>query len=328
MNKILFDNVIAEPKPDKAAHSPEWYEQRRNGIGGSDSAAVLGYSRWKSAYDVWKAKVGPEPVDNADAGNESTRRGQRREAEIIQEYADLTNKTVYSLDTLSLPDYPFVHANLDGIIPDDRVIEAKTARRSDGWGEEGTEDIPIDYYLQCQHYMLVCSALHLIPQANPLCDIFVSIAGEAIKVYTIHGNTRLWQAMLEQYEAFWQHVQNKTPPSNLTLLEQIDLLPRSTTATKFASKEVLDTVAHLRRNNTTIERLEADNAELKARLLLYAGDCEAVLRADGSTLYTCKTSKPRTSIDVERLKKEQPEIYASYLRDGKSSRPIRLSMDE
>ena len=46
--------------------------------------------------------------------------------------------------------------------------------------------------------------------------------------------------------------------------------------------------------------------------------------ADGSTLYTCKTSKPRVTVDTARLKKEQPEIYAQYLTEGKAARPVRI----
>lgn len=36
----------------------EWLEGRRQGIGGSDVAAVLGLSPWKTALDVWNDKLG------------------------------------------------------------------------------------------------------------------------------------------------------------------------------------------------------------------------------------------------------------------------------
>ena len=64
--KIKLD-LLAAPEP-VTEHGADWYNQRRRGIGGSDAAAVLGYSRRHSAYDVWRSKV----TDVADADNEST----------------------------------------------------------------------------------------------------------------------------------------------------------------------------------------------------------------------------------------------------------------
>ena len=322
MTEIKLD-LLAAPEP-VTEHSADWYNQRRQGIGGSDAAAVLGYSRWHSAYDVWRSKI----ADVADADNESTRRGTRREPELVREYCNLTGTTVYKAPHLIHPDYNYVCANLDGIIPGERVIEAKTSRRRDGWGEPGSEDIPIDYYLQTQHYMLIAVALDLIPATNPLCDIFVSIAGEAIQCYTIAGNKDLWAAMLTKYADFWRHVVDLTPPDNLTVFEQVDLLPPSVNASKYASQEVIDTAAKIRDNNGIIEQFEAANKVLKARLLLYAGECDTVLNADGSTLYTCKTSKPRQTVDADLLRRKYPEVYAECLKQGKAARPLRLAERE
>ena len=325
MTEIKLD-LLATPEPI-VEHSPEWYEQRRQGIGGSDAAAVLGYSRWHSAYDVWRDKISDtdDSSDDAKRDNACMLRGRRREFEIIREYSDLTGKTVYKAPHLIHPDYGYVCANLDGIIPGERVIEAKTARRRDGWGDEGSEDIPIDYYLQTQHYMMVAVALDLIPAADPLCDIFVSIAGEAIQCYTIAGNKELWAAMLTKYAEFWRHVVDLMPPDNLTVFEQVDLLPPSVSASKYASQRVLEDVAEVRRNNDIIDHLEARNRELKAGLLIYANDCDTVLNADGSTLYTCKTSKPRQTVDADLLRRKYPEIYTECLKQGKAARPLRLA---
>ena len=319
MTEIKLD-LLATPEP-VTDHSADWYNQRRQGIGGSDAAAVLGYSRWHSAYDVWRSKI----ADVADADNESTRRGTRREPELVREYCNLTGKTVYKAPHLIHPDYNYVCANLDGIIPGERVIEAKTSRRRDGWGEPGSEDIPIDYYLQTQHYMMVAVALDLIPATDPLCDIFVSIAGEAIQCYTIAGNKELWAAMLTKYAEFWRHVVDLTPPDNLTLMEQVELLPASVRASKTATQEILEIADKVQRANGIIDRLTKYNAELKAQLLLYAGECDTVLNADGSTLYTCKTSKPRQTVDADLLRRKYPEIYAECLKKGKAARPLRLA---
>ena len=47
--------------------SPEWKAFRRTGIGGSDAAAILGLSPFKSNIEVWEEKVGlREPGDISD----------------------------------------------------------------------------------------------------------------------------------------------------------------------------------------------------------------------------------------------------------------------
>ena len=44
--------------------SPEWIAFRRTGIGGSDAAAILGLSPFKSNIEVWEEKTGVrEPED-------------------------------------------------------------------------------------------------------------------------------------------------------------------------------------------------------------------------------------------------------------------------
>lgn len=321
MTEIKLD-LLASPAPI-VEHGSEWYEQRRRGIGGSDAAAVLGYSRWHSAYDVWRAKIDDSAAP--DGGNESTRRGTRREPELVREYATLTGKTVYKTPTLIHPSINYVHANLDGIILGERVIEAKTSRRRDGWGDEGTEDVPIDYYLQTQHYMMIAVALDLIPATDPLCDLIVSIAGEAIQCYTIAGNKELWAAMLAKYADFWRHVVDLTPPDNLTVFEQVDLLPPSVNATKYADPYIVERVDDMRKMLRKIADLEEIIKGRKAELTLFAGDCDTVLNADGSTLYTCKTSKPRQTVDADLLRRKYPEIYSECLKQGKAARPLRIA---
>lgn len=42
----------------------EFLHRRRAGIGGSDIAAILGLSKYKTAYDVWLDKRGEAPAED------------------------------------------------------------------------------------------------------------------------------------------------------------------------------------------------------------------------------------------------------------------------
>jgi len=50
----------------------EWLQERRKGIGGSDAAAVLGLSKWKTPYALWLKKTGQGTDDGADSAAIST----------------------------------------------------------------------------------------------------------------------------------------------------------------------------------------------------------------------------------------------------------------
>ena len=40
-----------------------WLKERRSGIGGSDAAAILGVSPWRTALDVYSDKRGISPLN-------------------------------------------------------------------------------------------------------------------------------------------------------------------------------------------------------------------------------------------------------------------------
>lgn len=223
---IQYD-VIARPEPI-AQHPEQWYQFRRRGIGGSDAAAVLGKSKYSTPYQVWLSKErtsidenGNQTVDFVEdrSDDESREMGRRREPQLIQEYADRTGNTVVQPGSLIHPDYSYVRVNLDGLVLNDRIIECKTSRYGYGWGEDGTDDVPVSYYFQCQHGMMIAVALGLIPAKNPQCDLFVSIAGGSIRVYPIKGDPALWEAMLIRYEEFWGYVERNERPEYTTLGE-------------------------------------------------------------------------------------------------------------
>ena len=319
MNSSEFP-IIASPKPIEE-HAEEWHEQRLSGIGGSEAAAVLGYSKWATPLDVWAKKTGLE----TDSDSAVKRRGRIREPQIIQEYANVTGKTIYKAENLKHPDYDFINANFDGFIPGDRIIEAKTAQAfSRDWGEPGSEDVPIEYYLQCQHYMMVATALGMIPTEDPICDLFVTIGGEPIQIYTIHGLPELWAVMVDKYRDFWRLVETRAPPAPVNAADKLKTIGDSKPESKYARADIIAAVTELKCLTTSINRMEEKAAEIRANLTVYAGHCDTILKPDGTTLYTCRTSKGRVTLDAERLKAEMPEVYEQYTKTGKGTRPVKL----
>jgi len=131
----------------------QWLEERRKGIGGSDVAAIMGISPWKTAFQVYQEK---RKEVNDWEGNEATDWGTRLEPAIRQWYSDQTGRPVRLPDKIMYSsEYPFMLATLDGFTDDRRVIQIKTSRYSKGWGEPGTNQIPHDDMVQVQPEMVV-----------------------------------------------------------------------------------------------------------------------------------------------------------------------------
>lgn len=177
--------------------------ERREGIGGSDAAAVLGVSPWLSRLGLWELKRG---LREGDPPTERMQWGTRLEPAIIMAYEERTGYRVarYNDRPQVHPNYPFMRGTPDGITPD-RLIEVKAiGRLSDEWGEEGTADIPAHYYAQVQHYMAL--------EDEELCDVVVLVGGQELKVWTVPADEPFQLALVEQERDFWESVKTGVPP--------------------------------------------------------------------------------------------------------------------
>lgn len=154
--------------------TPEWHAARANGIGGSEIAAVLGLSPYESRFSLWHRKQGLiAPVEES----EEMYWGKVHEpgicARFAKEHPDLD---ITAAPTYRHPDRPWQIANPDRHAGLD-LLEAKTSRDAEGWGEEGTDQIPVHYRAQCLWYMDVTGARS--------CWVAVLIAGSEYREYLV-----------------------------------------------------------------------------------------------------------------------------------------------
>ena len=73
-----------------------------------------------------------------------------------------------------------------------------------GWGEPGSDEVPLHYNAQVQHYMLLVGAM--------VCDIAVFIGGSDFRIYTVEADKEIAGALVEQERVFWEAVQSGQPP--------------------------------------------------------------------------------------------------------------------
>jgi len=293
-----------------------WLEERRKGIGGSDIAAIMGLSHWTTAYQIYQNKRGE--VKDWE-GNETMDWGKRMEPAIRQWYSDQTGRAVRLPDKIMYhKDYPFMLASLDGFTDDRRVVEIKTARYSQGWGEPGTDQIPESYMCQVQHYLAVTGF--------DFCDVAVSIGGAPPVLYIVKADLELQGLLIEAEKEFWQKVQAGIPPEAITYADAVQRFGKSgAEGAVVAQDEAISHVNDLRAVREEMKALEAKEEELKGKLIIALGDSgDTLIDLSGKLLATYKISSGRKLLDIKALEKNEPIIYAKYLKVGDPSRRFLL----
>jgi len=138
--------------------TPEQVANRKLYLGGSDSAAVLGLSRWKTPIRVWAEKVGAvEPDDLSD--NFAVEMGNELEDTVARIFTKKTGKVVHRVnEPVKHKRYPFLCAQIDRRVVGENVpLEIKTANAWMAKSWEG-EEVPKEYLCQVMHQMAVTDA--------------------------------------------------------------------------------------------------------------------------------------------------------------------------
>jgi putative phage-type endonuclease len=182
----------------------QWLAERRTGLGASDAAAVVGVSPWKSALAVYLDKTGQAGPDIETA---PMRWGTKLEPVILAAYEEETGNAIERPGIIMRhPERPWQLCTLDGWIPGQRVIEAKTANQfaADEWGEPGTDEIPDAYMCQVQHQLAVTGL--------EVADVPVLIGASDFRIYTIQRHQRMIDHLNEMEAEFWARVERRDPP--------------------------------------------------------------------------------------------------------------------
>jgi len=266
--------------------------RRSKGLGGSDAAAVLGLSSFKTALQLFKEKRGEYPVDPAGWESEVMWWGRMLEPVVRQRYAKKMGRTVrVPRGTLYHPEHRFMLAHIDGFTVDEGVdlltgeldvtrcrgYEGKTAYHSTGWGEQGTDQIPTDALLQTHHYLTVTGF--------PAFDV-CALIGRKFATYEVLADREMSEMLIEQERGFWERVCNGEPPpldfGHKTAIDVVKKLYHGTNGARLiASEDAVTWRRKLERAQRIEKACKARIDECKARLLDEMGEAALLAFGDG-----------------------------------------------
>lgn len=289
---------------------------RRQFIGASDVAAILGVSPYCTPVELWlRKRSGVEQDDKPQL-----RRGRRLEPYVRDIYAEESGRVVLP-PRFVVGSEPWACANLDGESGPstpiaDRVLEIKSANeftRRD-WGEPGTDAVPVYYTAQVQWQLMITG--------HKLADLAALIGLDDFRIFTIEADVDLQAKIMMRAREFWQLVQEGRPPEAQTSDDVARLFPQHTTGVVVEASDVdlrmLDEMRAIKR-----DRQELDEREEHAKRYLTEriGAAEA-LTIDGTPVVTWKAQE-RRSTDVKALRAAYPEIAEEFERVS-STRVFRI----
>lgn len=264
--------------------------KRHEGIGASDTAIIMGYSSYKTPYQLYLEKTGAITAD--EELTEVQYWGNALEPIIIQRFAEENDVKVSFPDTVYHPDYPYMFANLDGWIDsEDAVIEAKSANsfQRKEWDMALTDGIPLVYLIQIAKQCLITNA------TRGYCAVL--IGGMEYKQFIYERDKVLEELILKADIDFWECVQKRIAPDPTTTsdcrLKFPIPHPDKVQESNFRTKNALVGLMNVK---SSIKDLTEQEDKLKMEIMSYMGNAEYLYGQDGEMLATWKANKKGTRV--------------------------------
>ena len=294
-----------------------WLKVRNDSIGGSEAAAIVGMNPWKSEYTLWLEKTGQSQQEDISE-NECVHFGTILEQVVADEFCRREGKKVRKCGLFRSNKYPFMTASFDRLlVGEDAGLECKTSNafKREEW-DEG--EIPPNYYVQCQHYMLVSGL--------PRWYIACLIGGNHFVSWVVERNDDDIAALEQAEIAFWDKVQRHIMP-------EVDGSESSTDSLKKMYKggnnepivlpqESMDLLKRLDELKALKSDIDSQTKDIQNKLCAMLGDNEIGIIGEGDNerKVTWKTVNGRVTIDSKKLKKDLPDVFEKYSKKSADSR--------
>jgi putative phage-type endonuclease len=318
----------------------EWLAYRRQGIGGSDVAAILGISPFRTARDLYDDKLNiASAVD--DTGNwVALEMGHLLEPLVAQIFTKKTGLEVFQIKKMFRhPQYPFMLADVDYFVrlPNGKIaiLEIKTTNYNakDHWWKDGEECVPVYYETQGRHYMAVMDMDEIF-----YCCLYGNNEDEVI-IRHLCRDREYEQEMIYLEREFWHdYILTRIPPPYTedgslileSLRRRLGAADKTVPAIQLDNDLSATMLRYLRlqeqkqQEETRVKTLDAEMQRLKGQMVAKLnGSCMAMGEYGGTQYTICYNPVSRTGItkdNLQKLKLLHPDIYDEYVTVSESRR--------
>ena len=314
----------------------EWLSWRKKGVGGSDVAAALGLSPYKTARELFYDKIGVKLRVAEEDKSITFEIGHLLEDVVARIFSKKTGFTVYQDQTMyQHPLFPFMLADVDRFIHlpngDQGLLECKTAHYDTQflWANDA---VPRHYELQVKHYMSVMN----INVAYIAC-LFSNSENDFVW-RKIERDLDEEESTIQQLQYFWEHyVLNRIEPP---LTEKPDMVlaalsrfygpanqvlaPAILFGPEYAS--VLDSIMAMKQQKQDLEaqarKLDTQIKQAYAPIVELMGPSSVAFCEQNGLKYSITYNpKYREGVPKEKLsilKAQHPDIYDEFVKTSES----------
>ena len=301
----------------KEMSQQEWVNIRKESIGGSDVAVILGCNPYKSQFELWQEKTGRmEPEDLSQ--NVHVLFGKRMEPviaewfqEMYPEYEVIVDENIHLHEK-----YPFIAGNFDRKLVDEFGIEGileiktTTAQTFKKW-QDGINSVlcsafSVDkmYYAQIQHYLSISGAKY---------GVFAIMVDKSLKVTHVARDENWIRESTEIVAEWWKkHIEGDTPPP--MIIDDYRLIEPQQGSQKQAGEETVKMWEDLLELKGRKKQLDEEIKILENGIKFIMMDNEALVLGD-EVLATWK-SQTSNRFDTTKFKKEEPDVYKQYTKQS------------
>ncbi|MEU6387649.1 lambda-exonuclease family protein [Streptomyces bauhiniae] len=303
------------------ADRPTWLAARRNGIGSSDVAAILGVADRNTAVHVYRDKRG-ELVD--DAG-EAALWGNLLEEPVAREWARRQRSVVQRVGLVAHVDAPWQMATLDRRVaecPMDREtrtacaleVKCRSAFKASRW----RSDIPDDVLAQCTWQMAVTGYDHI--------HVAVLLGGNELKMTLAERDERMERYVLREVERFrTEHLLAGVEPEwdldKAVALIEMDALMHPDRVGEISLDEIGEVMEYA---ELSARAGAADRKLKRARATLARLAAGAQTVTFGGELAYEFAPVTKRSVDLDALRDRHPAVYADVVAE-KTHYQVRIA---
>ena len=273
----------------------------------------MGVSKWETPYQLWLRKTGqaePKPMNSLMLA------GSLLEDAVAQYFEIETGKKVIKASAGNIiyaqPEKDFLRVTPDRtywIDADGRksesnkgILECKTSQLT-----ISPDDIPPQYFCQVQYQMGVMqkdrAALAWLTRGRDFGYTYISF------------NPEFFAYMVEQVEKFWTEcvLGGREPELSSSSDVLLKYSSPETGKTVEAGDEILKAYTQLKEVRENRLRLEKEEDALTETLKVFCSDADTITY-EGSVLATWKQGKDSSKFDKDAFARENPELYAKYVK--------------
>lgn len=281
----------------------QWVAARKQGIGGSDAATIVGLNPYSSRLYLYadKLDIVPEKEDS-----EAMRQGRDLEQYVADRWCESTGKKVHRENAILCNDlYPFAFANIDRkVAGENAILECKTTSVYNN-SDFASGAYPNNYYVQVQHYLAVTGF--------DIAYLAVLVLNKGFYAFEIPRNQTDIDALMSSEKTFWEENVLKQVPPDADGSDSAMIVLNQTNRTEGVSvmPDMDAAFVQLQEVSEKIKAAQEEESALKQLIIQRLGE----FNRGQSYTYSCTyLPQSKSTVDAKALRDKFPDAYAQTVK--------------